>query len=64
MRRASSPTNAAHGRELLWFSIMTPSEKTACVHRLVDCGYPDHTIAALTRLDIDAVRRIVAQRDL
>lgn len=60
MRSASSPANAAHGRELLWFSIMTPSEQAACIHRLAGQGRDDYAIASVTKLSVEDVRRILS----
>ena len=49
-------------RELHFFTILTAEEKAAAVRRMASQGWSDHGIAAATRLSVEQVRRIVAER--
>jgi hypothetical protein len=61
MKRTSYPPDRANGdRRLLWFGILSLDEKRDCIRKLADAGRGDETIASLTALSVDDVRRILS----
>ena len=45
---------------LTYFALLDPSEQCAAVRRLANSGMADASISSVTRLSVEAVRRIIA----
>jgi hypothetical protein len=59
----TSEVTVAHGGALLYFLLLTPEEQSAAIRRMSAQGWSDHGIAASTRLAVEEVRRILAERE-
>ncbi len=52
---------STYPRELLHFLLLDREQQAQAIRRLATSGMSDHTIAAVTRLSVEMIRRIVAE---
>lgn len=54
-------SNVPHSRELIHFLLLDREQQVQAIRRLASSGMSDHTIAAVTRLAVEQIRRTLSE---